>query len=94
MFSLVKLPRLLPGMATADTTLSVPSSTYKAHPLVQAGSPNSLVRIFTSQHFEKKSQFCLKSQTSPELRGHHPDRQSPGEGTVGSSVPLGALRDT
>lgn len=77
MFSSVKLPRLLPGMPTADTILMVLSSTYKAHSLVQAGSPNSLVRIFTSQYFEKISQLCLKSQTSPDLRGHCPDGQSP-----------------
>lgn len=77
MFSLVKLLRLLPGLPTADTILTVLNSTYTAHSLVPARSPNSLVRIFISQYFEKKSQFCLKSQTSPELRGHCPDGQSP-----------------
>lgn len=94
MFSSVKVPRLLPGMPTADTTLTVLSSTYKTHALVQAGSPNSLLMIFTSQYLEKKYQLCLKSQTSPELRGHCPDRQRPRERTLGSSMLLGALEDT
>lgn len=67
MFSLVKLPRLLPGMLTADTILMVPSSTNKAHSLFQVGSSDSLVRIFTGQNIEKKSQSCLKSQISSEL---------------------------
>lgn len=66
-FSLVKLPSLLPGMPTADNILMVLSSTNKDHPLLLVESPDSLERIFTGQHFDKKSQLCLKSEISPEL---------------------------
>lgn len=93
MFSLVKLPSLLPGMPTADTILMVPNSTDKAHPLLQAESPDSLVRIFTGQHFEKKSQPCLKSGISPELEVIVQKHRTT-ERTMGSSMPQGTLGDS